>query len=111
MSAGVYHVNAPTLCPHGGNGSTISSNIRVKVSGMSVATLSDVTTIAGCTFAIPGKGPQPCVKVQWLVPATRVKVMINLVLLQSSSGLCQSAEQVPQGSPTVISTQLRVKGT
>jgi hypothetical protein len=111
MSSGIYHVNAPTQCPHGGTATTISSNTRVKVSGMPVATISDTTMVAGCAFTVPVKGPQPCVKVQWLVPATRVKVMNNLVLLQQSNGLCQSAEQVPQGPPLVISTQLRVKGT
>lgn len=113
MSAGVYHVNAPTLCPHGGTASTTSTNTRVKVGGMYVATLSDVTTVAGCPFTIPGSPPkpQPCVKVQWLVPALRVKVMGNPALLQTSSGLCLSAEQIPQGSPNVVSTQIRVKGT
>lgn len=111
MSAGVYHVNATTLCPHGGMATTISSNTRVKVSGMYVATLSDTTTVAGCAFTIPPSKPQPCVKVQWLVPAVRVKVMSNPILLQSSTGLCQSAEQIPQGPPNIVSTQFRVKGT
>lgn len=111
MSAELYHVSATTLCPHGGNGSTISSNTRVKVSGMAVATVSDVTMVAGCPFTVPGKGPQPCVKVQWLVPAVRVKVMGNPVLLKTSTGLCQSAEQIPQGPPNVVATQIRAKGT
>ena len=66
---------------------------------------------AACPFTVPGKGPQPCVKVQWLVPALRVKVMGQQVLLQSSSGLCQSGEQIPQGPPNIVSTQIRVKGT
>ena len=54
--------------------------------------------------------PQPCVKVQWTTPATRVKVNGQFVLLSASSGLCQSAEQIPQGSPMVATTQKRVKG-
>jgi uncharacterized Zn-binding protein involved in type VI secretion len=112
MASELYHVGATTLCPHGGNASTISSNTRVKVSGMAVATLSDVTMVAGCPFAVPPpKGPQPCVKVQWLTPATRVRVMGNPVLLKTSTGLCQSAEQIPQGPPTVVATQIRAKGT
>jgi hypothetical protein len=32
-------------------------------------------------------------------------------ILQTSSGLCQSAEQIPQGPPTVIVTQVRASGT
>ncbi len=111
MGATLYHVGATTLCPHGGQASTISSNVRVKVGGMYVATLSDTTMVAACPFTVPGKGPQPCVKVQWLVPALRVKVMGQQVLLQSSSGLCQSGEQIPQGPPNIVSTQIRVKGT
>ena len=114
MSAELYHVSATTLCPHGGNASTISSNTRVKVSGMPVATLSDMTTVAGCPFAIQVGAVtkvQPCVKVQWLTPAVRVKVMGNPVLLKTSTGLCQSAEQIPQGPPNVVVTQVRAKGT
>jgi hypothetical protein len=49
--------------------------------------------------------------VQWLAPAMRVWVMNELVLLKSSSGMCQSAEQLPQGRPTITVTQARVKGT
>jgi len=112
MSSELYHVGATTLCPHAGNASTISSNTRVKVSGMAVATLSDVTMVAGCTFTLAaGPTPQPCVKVQWLTPATRVKVMGNPVLLKTSTGLCLSAAQIPQGPPNVVAAQIRAKGT
>jgi hypothetical protein len=31
-------------------------------------------------------------------------------LLKASTGLCLSAEQIPQGPPNVIMTQMRVKG-
>ena len=64
--------------------------------------VNDLTTVAGCPFQVPvgaGTKPQPCVKVQWPVPATRVKVDGQPVLLQTSTGLCQSAEQIPQGPP------------
>ena len=113
MPGFLLHVGATVICPHGGQASTVSTNQRVKVNGMPVALLNDVTTVAGCPFQVPvgtGTKPQPCVKVQWLVPATRVKVMGQFVLLQTSSGLCQSAEQIPQGPPTVITTQTRVRG-
>jgi hypothetical protein len=78
-----------------------------------VATVNDTTTVAGCPFQVPigtGTKPQPCVKVQWTVPASRVKVNGQFVLLSTSSGICQSAEQIPQGPPSVVSTQTRVKG-
>jgi hypothetical protein len=40
-----------------------------------------------------------------------VRVGGQQALLQTSSGLCQSAEQIPQGPPNVIAGQIRVKGT
>ena len=79
------------------------------VSGQPVATLSDMYLVAGCPFVV-GPKPQPCVKVQWLVGAARVMVGGQPALLQTSPGLCQSAEQIPAGPPTVIAGQVRVKG-
>jgi hypothetical protein len=48
---------------------------------------------------------------KWLVPALRVKVMGQPVILQTSAGLCQSVEQIPQGPPSVTVAQTRVVGT
>jgi hypothetical protein len=110
MSGTLLHVGATALCPHGGPMSIISSNARVKVSSQPVATLSDTYTIAGCAFTVPGPKPQPCVTVQWLVPASRVRVGGQPVILQTSTGLCQSAEQIPQGPPNILVTQIRVRG-
>ena len=70
--------------------------------------------VSGCPFQIPvgaGTKPQPCIKIQWIKPALRVKINGQPALLQDSSGLCQSAEQIPQGPPQVVVTQMRVKGT
>ena len=114
MPGFLLHVGAVALCPHGGQVSIISSNTRVLVSGQPVATFSDTYTVAGCPFQVPvpgGTKPQPCVKVQWLVPATRVFVNGQPAILQTSSGICQSAEQIPQGPPTVAVTQVRASGT
>ena len=106
----LFHVGASAICPHGGQVSTISSNTRVMMNGMAVATMSDVSTVAGCAFTVPPGKPQPCVKVQWLTPATRVMVSGQPVILQTSTGLCQSVEQIPQGPHKVIATQTRVSG-
>jgi hypothetical protein len=113
MPGFLLHVSATVQCPHGAQARIASKNQRVKVNRMAVALVSDVTTVAACPFQVPlgvGTKPQPCVKVQWAAPATRVKVMNEFVLLQSSSGVCQSAEQIPQGPPVVAPTQTRVKG-
>lgn len=110
MPGTLYHVSASAICPHGGQITAITSNTRVRVSGQPVALVSDTYLVAGCVFTLPNGKPQPCVKAVWLQPALRVKVNGQPVLLQTSSGLCQSAEQIPQGPPTIVVTQPRVLG-
>jgi hypothetical protein len=107
----LLHVGASVSCTHGAPAQTVSANARVLVSGTPVATISDTTTVAGCPFQVPvgaGTKPQPCVRVQWLVPAARVLVNGQPALLNISAGLCQSAEQIPAGPPVVAATQPRV---
>jgi len=111
MPGFLFHVSASAICPHGGQVSTVTSNTRVTVSGMAVATVSDFFPVAGCAFTVPLSKPQPCMLVRWLTPATRVLVNGQPAVLQTSNGICQSAEQAPQGPPTVIATQTRVQGT
>ena len=111
MPGPLFHVGAQAICPHAGQISTVTSNTRVLVSGQPVATMADTFPVAGCAFTVPGPKPQPCVLVRWLVPATRVLVNGQPVLLQTSTGICQSVEQIPQGPPTVVATQPRVIGT
>jgi len=106
-------VGISAICPHGGQISVVSTNTRVKAMGQYVAVMGDTYTVAGCPFTVPAgpaTKPQPCIKVQWIVPAMRVKVMGKQVLLKGSSGICLSAEQIPQGPPNVMMTQMRVKG-
>ncbi len=113
MSSPILHVGAQVFCPHTAAVSAQTSNTRVKVSGQAVVTATDSFTVTGCPFQVPappGTKPQPCVTVRWSVPAQRVRVNGKPVLLQSSSGIGQSAEQIPQGPATVASTQVRVKG-
>ena len=111
MGAFLLHVGATAICPHGGQVSVIPTNTRVLVGGQPVAVLPDTYLVAGCVFTVPPGKPQPCVKVQWIVPALRVLVNGQPAILQSSSGLCLSAEQIPQGPPSVLVTQPRVSGT
>jgi hypothetical protein len=107
----LFHVGATAICPHGGQISTLSTNTRVFVGGQAVATQPDTFTVSGCAFTLPSGKPQPCVTVKWLTPGMRVLIGSKPVILQNSTGVCQSAEQIPQGPPTVIMTQLRAKGS
>lgn len=113
MPGFLVQVGATIQCPHAARATITPSNQRVKVVGMAVALVNDQTTVAGCPFQVPvgaGTKPQPCVRVMWQAPATRVKVTGRPVLLQSSVGTCLSAEQIPQGPPLIAATQARVKG-
>lgn len=109
MGAFLVHVGSTIMCPHAGSVSIITSNSRVFVSNQPVATQNDMFIVAGCPFTV-GTKPQPCITAKWLVTATRVKINGQPAILQSSSGICQSPEQAPQGPPTVVSTQVRVGG-
>jgi hypothetical protein len=111
MPGFLFHVGASAMCPHGGPVTNVSSNARVLVGGLPVATLADTFLVAGCAFTVPPGKPQPCVTVQWLTPATRVLVNGQPPILMTSAGLCQSVEQIPQGPPTVAATQTRVIAT
>jgi len=112
MPGPLVHVGAVGMCPHLGQISVVSSNVRVFVSGMQVATLLDMFPIVGCIFNIPAVVPipHPCVRVQWILPATRVFVNGIPAILQLSTGLCVAPDMVPQGPSTIIATQPRVIG-
>jgi hypothetical protein len=110
MAGQMLTVGATLQCPHGAKVSIVSENTRVMLGGQAAATFSDTYTIAGCPFTV-GPKPQPCVRVQWLVPALRVLVNKKPVIVDNSTGLCMSAEQIPQGPPRVVATQVRVKAT
>src|SRR5687768_6164145 len=104
MANPLLHVGFTCMCSHGGQVQASASSQRVKLGGQAAVTISDTFTVSGCPFQIPvgaGTKPQPCVKVQWVVPATRVFIDKKPALTTTSSGICLSAEQIPQGSPSV----------
>jgi hypothetical protein len=114
MPGPILHVGAGLSCPHAAPAQVVSSNTRVLVNGTPAATMTDTYPIAGCPFQIPvgaGTKPQPCLKVQWPVPAARVKVNGVPVILAISTGLAQSAEGIPQGPPIPSAVQPRVVAT
>lgn len=110
MSGPLVNVGATGICPHAGQMSIVSANTRVLASGTPVATVADQFLIAGCPFTTPEPKPSPCVTTQWLVPAARVLINGQPAVLQTSTGLCFSPLQVPQGPPTIVATQPRVIG-
>lgn len=109
MPGNMMHVNATVTCPHGGQATVVPAQSRVLVSTQPVATLASLYTVAGCVFTV-GPKPQPCVIVRWLVPSARVQVGGSPALLAAPPGICQSAEQIPQGPAIVAVVQTRVVG-
>jgi hypothetical protein len=108
------HVIAVTQCPHQAPGTTSPTQSRVLVSSQPVATGTNLYLVTGCPFTVPGPKPQPCVTIRWQSLATRILVMGQPALLQAAPGvglgICQSAEQIPQGPPSVSGIQMRVRG-
>jgi hypothetical protein len=96
------------MCPHGGTVTITSANARAKAGGAPMATAADTFVVAGCPFTLPGPTPSPCVLVQWIVPAARLKVSGPPALDASSVGLCIAATGAPQGAVVVQSTQSSV---
>ena len=107
----LMHVAAVGMCPHGGQIQIISSDARVLVNGMQVATMADQFLIVGCPFTIPPAVPQPCIRVQWMVPAARVLANSQPAILQTSVGMCMSVVGTPAGPPIFTVVQPRVVGS
>ena len=109
-------VTTPVTCQHAAGQATLApTQSRVLVMGQSVATIppgAPTTTVAGCPFTLPGGKPQPCVTVRWTMPSARVLIMgLPAALVPApgpAPGICQSAEQAPQGAPIVGALQARV---
>jgi len=115
-------VTAAMQCLHAGKATITPSQTRVLVSGQPVTTIANpaapIAMVAGCPFQIPvpgGTKPQPCVTVKWTMPSTRFLVGgLPAALIPAPGvgpGICQSAEQIPQGAPTVSKVQTRVIGS
>ncbi len=110
MPGFLVQVGASAICPHGGQINIIPSNSRVLLNGQPASTINYQFMVTGCAFSV-GTKPQPCLTVKWLVPSARVFLSGSPAILQNSTGLCLSAEQIPQGPPNVITPQPRVRGT
>ena len=97
------------MCPHGGTVTVTSSNARVNAGGSPILRSTDTFVIAGCPFVI-GPSPHPCVTVQWLTQDLRSQVLSASTLSEASVGMCLAADQAPQGTVLVMSTQEQVTG-
>lgn len=109
MPAPVLQLGCTILCPHGGMVNAVTANAKVRAGGAFALLSTDTFVVAGCPFVVALK-PQPCVTVQWTGEARRFKVDGTPVLLQTSFGLCKSAEGLVQGVALVTGAQTKVMG-
>ncbi|HEY8610110.1 MAG TPA: hypothetical protein VIL69_02325 [Roseomonas sp.] len=113
MAVPVLTTASTVQCPHGGRATLTTANALAMDNGAPLLLLTDTHVIAGCPFQIPigtGTKPQPCVILRWTSGAVFTRVNGVPVLLQTSTGLCFSVEQIPQGPPLVVQASPAVKG-
>lgn len=111
MAGNTLNVSSTLQCPHGGSVQIITANTKVKVDGAFAALASDQFLISGCPFQIPvgvGTIPSPCLTVRWVLTDLRAKVNSTATLSKSSIGLCNNAQQAPQGLVIISNTQTKV---
>ncbi|MCI0406117.1 MAG: hypothetical protein L0209_08615, partial [candidate division Zixibacteria bacterium] len=82
MAGFLLHLGARVFCPHNGLAAAVASNFRVRAAGQPVTTLADSYPVAGC----PSR--RPCLRVQWLGAASRVRINGQPALLNTSPGMC-----------------------
>jgi hypothetical protein len=107
---GDFLTAASTLtCPHGGTVTAVPANEQVSLDGDPIVLATDAFTVEGCAFA-PGGVPNPCVEVQWIVPAARSAADGAETLTTDSVGLCLADDGAPQGPVLIQDTQFVVSG-
>ena len=109
MSAPFLTTTSTVMCPHFGSAMLTASNTQALVDNAPILLLSDLHTIAGCSFA-PGGVPSPCITIRWLTGSVQSTINQIPALLQTSVGLCLNALQAPQGTALVLQTQTRAMG-
>jgi hypothetical protein len=101
-------------CFHQARAPIAPSQAAVLILGQAAATVDNQISVVGCLFTVPGPKSQPCVLIRWAQTSTKVLVQGKPLLLMPPPGAgigpgsCQSAEQLPQGPPTVKTNQMKV---
>ena len=107
---GAFLTTASTLqCPHGGSIQAACANTRASAGGAPILRVDDTFTIAACPLNVAGS-PHPCVRVQWVVTASRNTAQGGASLTDTSVGLCIAADGAPQGTALIVATQARASG-
>ena len=99
------------ICTHGGTAILTTSDTKVKVESSLALLETDIHSVAGCPFTLPGPKPSPCVRIEWSAGAMQCKTDGTKVLVRSSVGKCYSAENLMQGLALIVQTQMKARAT
>ncbi|MGV3479467.1 MAG: hypothetical protein ACO1O3_05935 [Sphingobium sp.] len=102
MSRPVIAASAVLLCLHGGRVVIAAANARVLAGGAPIVTIGDDFPVSGCANV-----HAPCIRIEWPISATRVRVGGRPPILQGGVGLALSA-QGNAGTSMLVSNQVRV---
>jgi hypothetical protein len=120
MPGQLLSAGALMRCPHAASVSITANQTKVLVGGQPVATTASKITVSACQFKIPvppppATKPQPCVRVEWQLRASKVLVDGKPALLAPAPGTgaatCLTVERIPQGPPTISQLQRLVSGS
>lgn len=106
MPGAILTVASTILCMHGGSVILATSNTKLLIDNVPALVESDVHSVAGCPFTLPGPKPSPCVRVEWSGGAQATTGGAK-VLVMSSIGKCISAEGATQGVAMIVNTQMK----
>lgn len=107
MAGNLLTLASTIMCPHGGQVILTTSNGKVSAEGGQVLLESDIHSVAGCPFTLPGGKPSPCIRVEWSLGSPRAAVSGTPVLTQTSLGMCYSPESALQGVAVIVNTQMK----
>ena len=102
-------INSAIQCPHGGQATLITTQIRTSAEYGNILLESDVHVISGCPFTI-GQKYSPCIIIKWSAGASRVSIQGTPALVKSSIGQCSNAEGAIQGTAIITNTQMKASG-
>ena len=109
MPGYILTTSSQIMCTHGGTAMLTTTDTKVKVDNSLALLESDVHSVAGCPFTLPGPKPSPCIRIEWLAGAIMCKIEGTKVLIQSSVGKCISAEGLTQGIALIVQTQMKAQ--
>jgi hypothetical protein len=95
------------MCPHGGRAILLATNAKASTNGSFWLSETDINPIVGCPFCI-GAGYSPCIRIEWSGGSNRTIVNGTRVLNRESIGICYNADNTPQGTAVVVTSQMRV---